>query len=145
MDDGPTSTPQRLEGSDDQVLARLHQGLDGDVLRNPPLLNQPAHERVVRPACGGEPDLDLLEAHLDQQVPKQPLALHAHGLEQRLVAVAQVHACPPGGLRNRPVWPLPALDRHGRGRAVLAVGECAHGFSLIVRVSFFTSFRPAPG
>ena len=94
MHDRPRRPVQRLEGAPDQVLARLHQHLDGHVRRDLVLLDQPAHEVEIRLAGRRKADLDLLEAQLDQQGPQTPLLRHVHRLQQGLIAVAQIHAGP---------------------------------------------------
>src|SRR5690606_3897643 len=55
------------------------------------------HEVEVGLARGGEADLDLLVAHAHQQVEHAHLALGVHGVDERLVAVAQVDRAPAGG------------------------------------------------
>ena len=56
------------------------------------------HEIEIRLRGGGKAHLDFLEAHVQQGIEHAHLALVAHGLDQRLVAVAQVHRAPDGGL-----------------------------------------------
>ncbi|PQM49484.1 hypothetical protein C1Y40_00281 [Mycobacterium talmoniae] len=87
-------TPARLEGALDQLVAALGQHLNGDVGRDRIGLDDFADEVVVGLAGRREPDLDLLVTHLDQQVEHAPLAGRAHRVDQRLVAVAQVHRAP---------------------------------------------------
>src|SRR5690606_13425349 len=75
-------------------------------------------------------DLDLLEAHLHQGAEHAPLALGAHRLDQRLVAVAQVDGAPDRGTGDDGVRPGPVRQLDGREGLVLAHGfleGCRHG------------------
>jgi len=92
--DGLLGTDQRLVGAGDQVLARLGQHLDRDVVGNRIVFDQLAHEVEVGLARAREADLDLLVAHLHEQVEHDALALGAHRIDERLVAVAQVDRAP---------------------------------------------------
>ena len=87
-----------LEGAADDVLARLRQHLHGDVVGDEPLVDEGAHEHVLRFAGGGEADLDLFEADLDQELEEFHLLLQRHRLDERLVAVAKVYRAPHGGV-----------------------------------------------
>ena len=96
---------QRLEGALDQLLPALDEHLDGDVVGDQVLLDDLALEVEVGLRGGGEPDLDLLEADLDQGTEQLQLALGVHGVDQRLVPVTQVDAGParcPVALAIRP-------------------------------------------
>ena len=68
MHDRALRARERLEGALDQLLARLRQHLDRDVVGDQALLDQPPHEVEVGLRRGREADLDLLEAHLHEQV-----------------------------------------------------------------------------
>src|SRR5258708_3794636 len=81
---------RRIERSPDDLLARLRQHLDGHVVRNQALLDQLAHEVVIRLRRRRKTDLDFLVAHLDQQLEHPELAFRVHRLDQRLVTVAQI-------------------------------------------------------
>ena len=130
-----------LERAADQVLAGLHQHLDGDIIRDHVLFDDLANEVEVGLRGGGEADLDFLVAHVDQQLEHAALALGAHGVDQGLVAVAQVHGAPlrgavddlirPGAVRQGDFFDLfgerhVALIRHG-GIALLVPGGLALG------------------
>ncbi len=145
VDGGPLGALQRLHGPLDQVLAGLGQYGDRDVVRDRALfLDDRAHEVVVGLAGGREADLDLLVAHLHQQVEHRALARGRHGVDQGLVAVAQVGGEPAGGggdARFRPgavgdvdlVVAAVLVDRHGAG--LLAVCHGGVGSSKCPRVS----------
>src|SRR5690606_41770042 len=92
--DGPARALERLEGALDELVARLGEDLDGDVLRDQVLLDQQPAEIEVGLRGGRETDLDFLEADLAQGSEHPQLALGVHGLDQRLVAVTQVDAAP---------------------------------------------------
>ena len=86
----------RLEGAADDVLARLREHLDGDVVGDEVLFDEGAKEGILRLARGGEAHLDLLEADPKEQFEKFELGFKRHGLDERLVAVAQIDAAPDG-------------------------------------------------
>ena len=95
----------RLVGALDEVLPRLGEHLDGDVVGNEIRFDQLPHEIEVGLAGRGESDLDLLVAHLHQQLEHEPFALGAHRIDERLVAVAQVDRAPARRLRDPPGRP----------------------------------------
>ncbi len=109
VDDGLLGTVDRLVGALDEVLARLGQHLDRDVVGDRALVDQAADEVEVRLRGAREPDLDLLVAHADQQVEHRALALGVHRVDECLVAVTQVDGTPARGL-------LDALRRPGAVR-----------------------------
>jgi hypothetical protein len=96
---------QRLVRPLDQVLAGLSEHLDGDVVRDVVAFDQLPDEVEVGLRRRGEPDLDLLVAHANQQVEHFHLAGGAHGIDQCLVAVAQIHGAPARGLGDDLVRP----------------------------------------
>jgi hypothetical protein len=75
VDDGALGAADRLERTVDQVLPALHQDLDRDVVGDHVLLDELPDEVVVGLAGGRESDLDLLVAHLHQQMEHAALAL----------------------------------------------------------------------
>jgi hypothetical protein len=101
------ATRDGIERSPDQLGARLRQHLNGDILGHEIALDQFAHEIEIRLRSGGKTNFDLLEAELDQKIEHAALALGTHGLDEGLVAVAQIDAAP-GRC---------ALDRTGRPSA----------------------------
>src|SRR5699024_9737722 len=66
MDDGLVHALERLEALDDQVITRLGQHGDGDIVGDLIRLDQPAHEIIVVLTGGREADHDLLHADVDQ-------------------------------------------------------------------------------
>src|SRR5437763_9901908 len=96
-----------MECSTDQFGARLREHLDGDIRGHEVALDQLAHEIEIRLRSGGKANFDLLEAELDQKIEHTALALGTHGLDECLVAVAQIDAAPDRG----------PLDRTGRPSA----------------------------
>jgi hypothetical protein len=128
VDDGLLGPADRVVGALDQVLAGLGQHLDDDVVRDDVVLDQLPHEVEVGLARRREADLDLLVAHADQQVEHDALALGAHRVDERLVAVAEVDRAPARGHLDVPGRPRTVgqfdtellvvravlVDRHGR-------------------------------
>ena len=94
VDDRAGRALDGLEGAADDVVAALGQHLHGDIVGDHILLNEGAQELVLGLAGGREADLDLLEADPDQHLEELQLLFQAHGHDQCLVAVAQVHAAP---------------------------------------------------
>ncbi len=81
MQDGIRRAVEALDRAVDQMLARLRQHLDGDIIRHMAALDQLAKEIVVGLGCRGESDLDLLEAHIDQKLEHPHLAGAVHRLD----------------------------------------------------------------
>ena len=94
MDDRPARARDRLERPLDQLRPRLREHGDRDPVGDELLLDEHAHEVEVGPRGGGEADLDLREAELEQQREEPALAVRVHGVDERLVAVAQVGRAP---------------------------------------------------
>ena len=115
-----------IEGFLDQVGPGLGQHLYGDIVRNTVVLDQFAHELIVMARGRGKADLDFLEPNFYQLVPQARLLARGHGLDQGLVAVAQIDATPTRRRLDHPVGP--AAARHGNGleRLVFAMVEVAH-------------------
>ena len=94
MDDGAANAFHRFERALDQRIAGLHQHLDGYVARDQIALDQVAAEVKIGLGSGGEADLDFLESQLDQLEKHARFARGIHGLDQGLIAVAQIDAAP---------------------------------------------------
>ena len=94
MHDRPPGAADRGKAALDQFGSRLGQHLDGDVLGHEIRFDQLADKGEIGLRGGRKPDLDLLEAELDQEVEHAALALGPHRLDQGLIAVAQIDAAP---------------------------------------------------
>src|SRR5207302_2814455 len=105
MHDRSSRPRDGIECSPDQLGARLRQHLDSDILGHQTALDQLAHEIEIRLRSGGKANFDLLEAELDQKIEHAALALGTHGLDERLVAVAQIDAAPDRRPLDRTRWP----------------------------------------
>ena len=81
VQDGVRRAVEALDRAVDQMLARLRQHLDGDIIRHMAALDQLAKEIVVGLGCRGESDLDLLEAHIDEKFEHPHLAGAVHRLD----------------------------------------------------------------
>ena len=127
MYDGTAGALQRLHGPADEVLARLCQHFDGHVIRNMCALDQLAYKIKIGLRGRGESHLDLLETDLAQHAEHAHLTLGIHGLEQRLVAVAQIRAHPDGRMRNDTARPLAISELNRRERLILGSGVLQHG------------------
>ena len=93
MQDRLLGALQGFESAGDQMIARLGQDLDRDVVGDPVFLDQFAHEVEIGLRGAGEPDLDLLEPHFDQGLEHPHFAFRAHRFDQGLVAVPQIGRC----------------------------------------------------
>ena len=95
----------------------------------------------------GKADLDLLDADLDQHLEEAQLALRAHRLDQRLVAVAQVGAHPDRRLGDACGSARCGRPGGRRGRGGICGGVFQHGRSSVVfrglRKSMDKAKRPA--
>ena len=119
MNDDIFRAADGLKGLADQVLARLDEHLDGDVVRNMAAFNQFAADGVFRFGRRREAHLDLLKADVAQGFEKLQLFLHIHRIDQRLIAVAQVNAAPNRCLVNDAGRPLPVGQRNLLERTIL--------------------------
>ena len=81
MQDGIRRAVEALDRAVDQMLARLRQHLDGDIIRHMAALDQLAKEIVVGLGGRGESDLDFLETHIDQKLEHPHLAGAVHRLD----------------------------------------------------------------
>ena len=86
--------PDGFESALYYVLARLSEHLDGDVFGNESALYERTEKGILRFGRGGEADFDLLEAYIGEQFEKFKLCVEGHGLDEALVAVAEVDRAP---------------------------------------------------
>ena len=88
---------------------------------------------ILRLRGGGEPHLNLLHADVHQGVEQLQLFLHVHGVNQRLVAVPEIHRAPDGGRRQLFVGPGALFQLEGDEGDVLflcglqAESSCSRG------------------
>ena len=94
-----------FKGLLDQVLARLHQNLNGHVVGNVVVLDQFAANFVLGFRRAGKADLDFLKAHIHQRMEELELFRKVHRVDQRLIAVAQIDAAPDRRLGDGVVRP----------------------------------------
>ena len=125
VDDRAGCALDGLEGAADDVVAALGQHLHGDILRDHVLFDQGAQELVLGLAGGGEADLNFLETDLHQHLEELQLFLKAHGHDQGLIAVAQVHTAPCGGFFNV-ILLYPAVIACGYRVVTRSVLGCVH-------------------
>ena len=111
------------EGALDELGPALRQHLDRHVGGDRAVGDDLADEVEVGLARGREADLDLLVTHPHQQVEHAALAGRAHRVDQRLVAVSQVHRAPQRCAVEHDVGPG-AVGQHDGGD-VLGVGQVA--------------------
>src|SRR5208282_3533238 len=126
VDDDLLRALHGLERALDQLRAALGQHLDRNVVRNGAVLDNRADEVELGLRGGGKGDFDLLEAHAGEQAEHAVLAIDAHRLDQRLVAVAQVDRAPDRRLFDDPRGPLAIRQENGRIGAVLLNWHLSH-------------------
>ena len=126
MQDGALGALQCLKGLLDQLGACLGEYLQGNVVGYPVVLYQVPDELVIVAGGGGEAHLDLLEADIDQLVVEAGFLGRGHGLDQRLVAVAQIDAAPARGSSDLGVGPAPRCHPQRLEGRVFAVVETCH-------------------
>src|SRR5690606_36058666 len=102
------------------------------VLGDEVFLDEAAHEIELDLRGRGKADLDLLEADLHELLEHAQLALHVHGLDQRLVAVAQVRAQPDRCALDYGVGPGTVLQADRLEAGVFAGGLLEHGVDSLV-------------
>ena len=107
-----------LEGAVDLLLPALRENLEIHVVRHAVLLDQFPDKIIFNLAGCREADLNLLESQLDQQIIELDLLIDLHRINQRLIAVAQVHAAPHRRPLNLPVRPFPLRVMHHRNTLV---------------------------
>ena len=122
-----------FEGLADDVLSGLGQHLDRDVVRDHISLDQCAQKVILCLRRRRETDLDLLKPDLYQHLEELDLLLQAHGLDQGLVAVAQVHAAPDRGLVD--IILLGPIEAFRRGKEILP-----HVFAVVHHGRFSSRF-----
>ena len=106
MDNRLVDAAQSFVGTFYDVLARLGQNLDGDILRNELVVNQIPGEFKFRIGGSWKANFDGLETKVNQVLEKAQLLVEVHGDFQSLVAITQVKTAPDGCFGQGLVWPL---------------------------------------
>ena len=119
MYDGPGGPLDGFVRALDQLLTALREHLDGHVLGDEILVDQPAHEVIVGLAGRWKADFDFLEPHLHEDLKHAPLALDIHRVDERLVAITQVHRAPQRRLLEAPIGPGAVVQHNRDPRLVL--------------------------
>ena len=113
VDDRPPGAVDRLVGALDQLGPRLGEHRDRDVVGDQLLLDERPHEVEVRLRRRREADLDLLDPERDEEVEEPSLPARIHGIDERLVAVAEVGRAPDRRLLEHDVRPGAVGQRDG--------------------------------
>ena len=122
----------RLKSAGNQMLTRLHQNLNGHIRRNVAVLNESAHKIKVSLRRRGETNLNFLVTHLHQQLEHCKLTVGVHGVNQRLVAVTQIHCAPARSLLNDLIRPGAVRQVNNNLLVERAVLVYRHGAGLLV-------------
>ena len=121
-----------LKGLFDQVRARLHQHLNGHIVRDIMAVDQSAQDLILRLAGRGKAHLDLLKPNRNQGLKIFQLFLQIHRVHQRLVAVTQIHRAPNGRMVDHAVGPLAVRQINGgKGLILLVALVHHHSFSFL--------------
>ena len=110
-----------LKGFPDQMLSGLYQHLHRHVLRDQVLLNERPQDLIFRFGGRGKAHLDLLKADIAQKLKIFQLLLQVHGVDQRLIAVPQIHTAPNGRLCDHLVRPGAVRQSNGLEGLILFV------------------------
>lgn len=125
VDDGAGGTLDGFEGTADDVVTALGEDLEGDVVGDEVLFDEGAEEFVFGFTGCREADFDFLESDFDQELEEFDFFFEAHGDDQGLVAVAEVHGAP-GGCVFDVVFFDPAVFVFGCGIIAGGVFGCVH-------------------
>ena len=107
-----------FKGALHKLLSALGQNLHDHVVGNQLPIHELAQKIIFDLACRRETDLDFLKAEFDKIVKKLYFLGHDHGINQRLIAVAQIHAAPDGRFLDLFVHPLSFRVIHHRVSAI---------------------------
>src|SRR6266852_2654367 len=117
---------QRLKGARNELIAGLHQRLDGDIIGNVLLLDQQAYKVKFDLRGCREAHLDLFEPDLDQELEHLHFFPESHWDRKRLVAIAQIDAAPDGCCCNCAGRPLAIRQIDGRKRLIFRNDSLLH-------------------
>ncbi|MDB5289017.1 MAG: FKBP-type peptidyl-prolyl cis-trans isomerase, partial [Phycisphaerales bacterium] len=95
------------------------ENLNGDIIRNAFILNQPTDELKLGAGGRWETHLNLFEPATNQCIEHLQLLGNVHRLSQGLIAISQIHTTPLRSLLQRTVGPLPVRQMNGGKRTVL--------------------------
>ena len=109
---------ERFDRALDQILARLHEHLEPDIVRRAVFLDEPAVEGEFGVRRRGKADFDFLEAAFYQRLEQFEFLRDVHRHGERLVAVAQIHAAPARRVGEDAVGPLPVGQADRRERTI---------------------------
>ena len=108
----------RFKSALQKFFPALGQNLHDHVVWNQFSVYKLAQKIKFNLTCSREADLYFLKTEFNQIIKKLYFFGHDHGINQRLIAVAQIHAAPDGRLFNLLVGPLPLGVIHHRVSAV---------------------------
>jgi hypothetical protein len=128
MHDRAPRADETLDAALDERLARLREHHQRDVVRHELLIDERTNGVVVRLRSGRKAHFDFPKAYVHEHFEEPLLSLAAHGLEQRLVAIAQIGAAPDGRGGDLARGPLPVGQVNGRERTVFLRRIAQHGF-----------------
>ena len=87
-------TLNRFKCLSDNMLSRLSQYLNRNIIWNQILLDQGTDKRIFRLRCRRKTNFDLFKSYFDKQFKELNLLLQAHRNDQCLVSVTKVNTTP---------------------------------------------------
>ena len=110
------STFQRLNRALDQLLSRLTEDLNVHIGRNTVFVNNATDKVEVRLRGCREADFNFRKTNFQQQIPETHFFVHAHGVDEGLITITQIHTAPArclGQYFPRPlaIWQINSLKR----------------------------------
>jgi hypothetical protein len=90
------------------------------------IVDQVSAEIKISLASGGKANFDFFETHLNKGIPHANFAVGAHGFNERLIAIAQIHTAPNGRGGDLGRGPFAARQIDGREGAVFLSGIDHH-------------------
>ncbi len=118
---------QRLEGPLHQLLASLREHLYRHIRRDAAFINQRPAKTELSLRRGRKANLNLLEAQADQQIEHSVLTFQIHGVNQRLIPIAQVNTAPDRCFADGSIRPGAVIQRDSRSGWVLGYRILQHG------------------
>ena len=140
MKNGLAAALNRFDRFLNQLPTGLAQHLNRHIRRNQIFLYDQSDKIKICLGGSRKPHLDLFESQLQQQVIDFELFVGRHGLDQRLIAVAQINTAPTRRLSDHLVRPGPVGKLNGLERFVFVERHspfvCCLYYRFVSRISF---------
>src|SRR5262245_54198232 len=107
MDDRSFCANERFDGTFDQILTRLHEHLEPNIIWSALFFDEAPVEGVFGIGGRRKANFDFLEPALHESLEHLEFLADVHRHRERLVAVTQVNAAPDRGFSEGAAGPLP--------------------------------------